>query len=56
MTRPVGISTYAEMKARTLAIAKGELLPKPADPKIWATSPASYAKWISSQHRVPLKP
>ncbi len=51
----VGIATYAEMKARTLAIAKGELQLKPGDPKIWATSPASYARLISSQSRAILK-
>ncbi len=52
MTDPkVGIATYAEIKARTLAIAKGELQPKPGDPKIWATSPASYARLMLSQSR-----
>jgi len=52
MTQPkVGIATYAAMKARTLAIAKGEFQPKPSDPKIWATSPASFARWISNQMR-----
>lgn len=33
----VGIATYEEMKARTLAIAKGELTPAPDDPTIWIT-------------------
>ena len=50
MTQPkVGNATYAAMKARTLAIAKGELQPKPSDPKVWATSAASYARVMSSQ-------
>ena len=47
MTTPkVGFATYREMKARTLAIAKGELHPKPSDPRVWAISPASYARWM----------
>ena len=33
----MGIATYEEMKARTLAIAKGELKPAPDDPAIWIT-------------------
>ena len=51
MTRLVGLASYAAIKARTLAIAKGDLKPKPSDPKIWATSPASFARWISNQMR-----
>ena len=32
-TLKVGIASYEDMKARTLAIARGELRPKPGDPK-----------------------
>ncbi len=39
------------MKARTLAIARGELRPKPGDPKVWFTSPESFAKLLSNRNR-----
>jgi len=52
MTTPkVGIATYSEMKALTLAIARGQVQTEPTDPKMWATSPASYARWIRNQRR-----
>ena len=52
MTTPkVGIATYSEMKALTLAIARGQVQTKPTDPKMWATSPASYAQWIRNQRQ-----
>ena len=50
-TPKVGIATYPEMKALTLAIARGQVRPKPTDPKMWATSPASYARWIRNQRQ-----
>ena len=34
----VGIATFEEMKARTLAIARGELKPKAEEPKVWITT------------------
>jgi hypothetical protein len=38
MTNPkIGIASYEEMKARTLAIARGELKPAAGDPKVWFT-------------------
>lgn len=43
-TLKVGIASYADMKARTIAIASGELKPHPDDPKVWCTSPESLAK------------
>jgi uncharacterized protein (DUF885 family) len=36
-TKSVGIATYEEMKARTLAIARGELKPAVDDPTVWIT-------------------
>ncbi len=33
-TLKVGIASYEDMKARTLAIARGELRAKPGDPKV----------------------
>ena len=50
-TLKVGIASYGAMKARTLAIARGELRPKPSDPKIWFTSPESFAKLLSNRNR-----
>ena len=50
-TLKVGIASYDVMKARTLAIAKGELKPKASDPKVWFTSPESFAKLLSNRNR-----
>ena len=50
-TLKVGVASYEDMKARTLAIAKGELRPKPSDPKVWFTSPESFAKLLSNKNR-----
>jgi predicted transcriptional regulator len=50
-TLKIGISTYKDMKARTIAIARGELKPKAGDPKVWFTSTDSFAKVLSSKNR-----
>ena len=50
-TLKVGIASCDAMKARTLAIAKGELKPKASDPKVWFTSPESFAKLLSNRNR-----
>lgn len=50
-TLKVGIASYEDMKARTLAIARGELRAKPSDPKVWFTSPESFAKLLSNRNR-----
>ena len=50
-TLKVGIASYEAMKARTLAIAKGELRPNADDPKVWFTSPESFAKLLSNRNR-----
>ena len=47
----VGIASYEDMKACTLAIARGELQPKAGDPKVWFTSPESFAKVLSNRNR-----
>lgn len=46
----VGIATYEEMKARSIAIAKGEISPKRSDPKVWFTSVESFAKVLSRRN------
>ena len=50
-TLKVGIASYADMKARTIAIASGELKPQTDDPKVWFTSPESFAKLLSNRNR-----
>lgn len=50
-TMKVGIASYEDMKARTLAIARGELRAKPGDPKVWCTSPESFARVLLSRNR-----
>jgi predicted transcriptional regulator len=50
-TLKVGIATYEEMKARTMAIARGERRPAPGEPKVWFTSTESFAKVLSAGNR-----
>jgi len=50
-TLRVGIASYDAMKARTLAIARGELKSKAGDPTVWFTSPESFAKLLSNRNR-----
>lgn len=33
----IGVATYVEIKARTMAIARGELRPRRDDPNVWIT-------------------
>jgi predicted transcriptional regulator len=51
----VGIASYEQIKARTLAIARGELEQRPEDPKVWFTSLESFAKVLSERNRALLK-
>ena len=46
----VGIASYDEMKARSLAIANGEYSPKRGEPKVWFTSLVSFAKVLSKRN------
>jgi len=50
-TLKVGIASYEEMKARTLAVARGEARVAAADPKIWFPSTESFAKVLSAGNR-----
>jgi predicted transcriptional regulator len=50
-TLKIGIASYEDMKARTLAIARGKLKPKADDPKVWFTSTESFAKVLSNRNR-----
>jgi predicted transcriptional regulator len=44
-----------KIRARTIAIAKGEYKPKPGEPKIWFTSMKSVAEVLSDRNRAMLK-
>ena len=48
-TLKVGIASYEEMKARTMAVARGERRLSPDEPKVWFTSTESFAKVLSAR-------
>jgi predicted transcriptional regulator len=50
-TLKVGIASYEEMKARTMAVARGERRIAADEPKIWFTSTESFAKVLSAGNR-----
>ncbi len=50
-TLKIGIASADDMKARTMAIARGELKPAAADPKVWFTSTERFAKVLSNRNR-----
>jgi hypothetical protein len=54
-TLKIGIASYKDMKARTMAIAQGKLKPKPGDPKVWFTSTESFAKVLSNKEPRPAR-
>lgn len=54
-TLRIGIASYMQMKARTMAIARGELRPGPDEPKVWFTSLASLANVLSEDNRTLLR-
>jgi predicted transcriptional regulator len=51
----IGIMPQASIRARVLAIARGEYKPKPSEPKIWFTSMRSLAEVLSDENRALLK-
>ena len=50
-TLRVGIASYEQMKARTVAIARGEYRPAAGEPKVWFTSAESFARVLSNRNR-----
>jgi predicted transcriptional regulator len=50
-TLKIGIASYEDMKARTMKIVRGQLKPRPKDPKVWFTSTESFAKVLSNKNR-----
>ncbi len=51
----IGILSQEQIRARTIAIAKGEYKPRPGEPKIWFTSMKSVAEVLSDRNRALLK-
>jgi len=50
-TLKIGIADHNQMKARTIAIARGDHVVSKSDPKIWFTSIESFAKVLSGRNR-----
>ena len=50
-TLKVGIASYEDMKARTMAVARGERRVSHDEPKVWFTSTESFAKMLSAGNR-----
>jgi predicted transcriptional regulator len=51
----IGIMPQEKIRARMLAIARGEYTPKPGEPKIWFTSMKSLAEVLSDENRALLQ-
>lgn len=51
----IGILPQDQIRARMLAIAKGEIKAKPGDPRVWFTSMRSLAEVLSDENRALLK-
>jgi predicted transcriptional regulator len=51
----VGIMSLEEYKKRTLAIARGDYIPKRGEPKVWFESIQSLAQVLSSENQKLLK-
>ena len=51
----IGVMPQQQIRARMIAIAKGEYKPKPGEPRIWFTSMKSVAEVLSDQNRALLK-
>lgn len=50
-TLKVGIASYDEMKALTLAVARGQRKLSPQEPRVWFPSTESFAKILSAGNR-----
>lgn len=51
----VGIMPYREMKARTVAIARGRYKPAPGEPRVWFSSLKSLASVLSEDNQALLQ-
>ena len=54
-TLRVGIASYEQMKARTMAIVRGGRKRAPGDPQVWFTSIESFARVLSASNREVLR-
>ena len=54
-TVKIGLTSYVNIKARTIAIAKGQYKPRPGEPKLWLTSFKSLASALSAENQELLK-
>jgi predicted transcriptional regulator len=50
-TLKVGIASYEEMKALTMAVARGQRRLAPLEPRVWFPSTESFAKVLSAGNR-----
>lgn len=50
-TMKIGIASHEEFKARTMAIARGEVVPRADEPKVWFPSTESFARVLSQRNR-----
>jgi predicted transcriptional regulator len=50
-TLKVGIASYDEMKALTMAVARGQRKLTPQEPRVWFPSTESFAKVLSAGNR-----
>ena len=50
-TLKVGIASYEQMKARTMAVARGEHRVAPNEPRVWFTSTELFARVLSAGNR-----
>ena len=50
-TLKIGIAGYDQMKARTMAIVRGERKPNKGEPMVWFTSIESFARVLSARNR-----
>ena len=51
----IGIMPREKIRARVLAIARGDYKPKPSEPKVWFTSMKSLAEVLSDENRALLR-
>jgi predicted transcriptional regulator len=51
----IGIASREEVRARTIAIARGKYKPSPDDPKVWFTSLESLAQVLSRKNQLLLE-
>jgi predicted transcriptional regulator len=51
----IGILPHEQIRARALAIARGDRKPKPGEPRIWFTSMRSLAEVLSDENRALLR-